>query len=191
MDKIFSDIEQELFLIGATVVEDRLQDRVPETIAELQQANIKIWMLTGDKLETAENIGYSCNLFTQEMDMIKCTNYEDVMNEFTHEKIELNTNLIKKGVKRGMLIEQGALKYILADNTFVLRNNFLKIAKTVTAVVCCRVSPAQKAEVVRLIKEDDDHLVTLAVGDGANDVSMILEAHIGIGLYGHEGMRAV
>jgi hypothetical protein len=64
------------------------------------------------------------------------------MREFTHEKIEINTNLIKKGVKRGMLIEQGALKYILADNTFVLRNNFLKIAKTVIAVVCCRVSPA-------------------------------------------------
>ena len=58
-------------------------------------------------------------------------------------------------------------------------------------MICCRVSPAQKAEVVKLIKDDDPKLVTLAIGDGANDCSMILEAHIGVGLYGNEGMRAV
>jgi magnesium-transporting ATPase (P-type) len=71
-----------------------------------------------------------------------------------------------------------------------LKKNFLKIAKTVDAVICCRVSPSQKADVVRLIKEDDPHTITLAIGDGANDVSMIREAHIGIGLFGHEGLRA-
>ncbi len=68
---------------------------------------------------------------------------------------------------------------------------FLKIAKTCEAVICCRVSPSQKADVVRLIKNDDEQAVTLAIGDGANDVSMIMEAHIGVGLYGNEGMRAV
>jgi P-type E1-E2 ATPase len=56
--------------------------------------------------------------------------------------------------------------------------------------VCCRVSPSQKADVVRLIKNDDESCITLAIGDGANDVSMIMEAHIGVGLYGNEGMRA-
>ena len=56
------------------------------------------------------------------------------------------------------------------------------------AVIACRVSPGQKAEVVAMIKEDDPEIITLAIGDGANDVSMIREAHIGVGLYGNEGM---
>jgi phospholipid-transporting ATPase len=71
------------------------------------------------------------------------------------------------------------------------KKHFLKIAKSCEAVICCRVSPSQKADVVRLIKQDDEQTVTLAIGDGANDVSMIMEAHIGVGLYGNEGMRAV
>ena len=58
-------------------------------------------------------------------------------------------------------------------------------------MICCRATPGQKAEIVRLIKLDDDEIITAAIGDGANDVSMIREAHIGIGLYGNEGMRAV
>jgi len=71
-----------------------------------------------------------------------------------------------------------------------MKKHFLAIAKTVEAVICCRVSPSQKADVVRLIKEDDPKIITLAIGDGANDVSMIREAHLGIGLFGHEGLRA-
>jgi magnesium-transporting ATPase (P-type) len=77
----------------------------------------------------------------------------------------------------------------MSDEKFKLF--FLQISKTCEAVICCRVSPGQKADVVRLIKSDDDDVITLAIGDGANDVSMIKEAHIGIGLYGNEGMRAV
>ncbi len=90
---------------------------------------------------------------------------------------------------RGMLVEADALNLILTDMNY--KKYFLKIAKSCEAVICCRVSPSQKADVVRLIKHDDDQVVTLAIGDGANDVSMILEAHIGVGLYGNEGMRAV
>lgn len=58
-------------------------------------------------------------------------------------------------------------------------------------MICCRVSPKQKADIVRMIKQDDESCITLAVGDGANDVSMINEAHVGIGIYGNEGLRAV
>lgn len=79
----------------------------------------------------------------------------------------------------------------MEDETFTIKRYFLQIAKTCETVICCRVSPAQKAQVVALIKEDDEECITLAIGDGANDCSMILEAHIGIGLYGNEGMRAV
>lgn len=79
----------------------------------------------------------------------------------------------------------------MEDESLTIKRYFLKIAKSCEAVICCRVSPAQKAEVVKLIKDDDMEAITLAIGDGANDVSMILEAHIGVGLYGNEGMRAV
>lgn len=91
--------------------------------------------------------------------------------------------------KRGLLVEAGALGIILSN--IVYKKNFIKIAKSCEAVICCRVSPRQKADVVRLIKNDDELAITLAIGDGANDVSMIMEAHIGVGLYGNEGMRAV
>jgi phospholipid-translocating ATPase len=62
MREVESQIERNLILLGATALEDKLQDGVPETISDLHRAGIKIWMLTGDKLETAENIGYLCNL---------------------------------------------------------------------------------------------------------------------------------
>lgn len=90
---------------------------------------------------------------------------------------------------RGLLVEADALKIILSNMKY--KKYFLKIAKSCEAVICCRVSPSQKADVVRLIKGDDEEAITLAIGDGANDVSMIMEAHIGVGLYGNEGMRAV
>ena len=90
---------------------------------------------------------------------------------------------------KGILVEAAALTQILAHNTY--KSCFLKISKTCEAVICCRVSPGQKAEVVRLIKEDDPDILTLSIGDGANDVSMIREAHIGVGLFGNEGMNAV
>lgn len=91
--------------------------------------------------------------------------------------------------KLGVLCEAKALILVLSNTTHKL--NFLKICKTSEAVICCRVSPGQKADVVRLIKEDDPEVITLSIGDGANDVSMIKEAHIGVGLFGNEGMSAV
>jgi phospholipid-transporting ATPase len=170
-------------------VEDRLQDDVPQTIASLQEAGIKIWMLTGDKLETAENIAESCRLLIPSMRIHKISNDDELELFCSDEMIELNHERIKQGEKWGILLEAGPLQSML-DLDF-LKVNFLQISKTCEAVVCCRVSPNQKAEVVGLIKDDDDETVTLAIGDGANDVSMIRRAHIGIGLYGNEGMNAV
>jgi len=68
---------------------------------------------------------------------------------------------------------------------------FLEIAKDANSVICCRVSPLQKSQVVKMMKNYDKEGITLAIGDGGNDVSMIMEAHIGVGIYGEEGMRAV
>lgn len=78
LDKAAEVIEQNMFLLGATAIEDKLQDGVPDTIHTLHEANIKVWVLTGDRQETAINIGYSCKLLTEEMDLIICT-------EETHE----------------------------------------------------------------------------------------------------------
>ena len=88
-----------------------------------------------------------------------------------------------------IIVEASALTILMADPFYKMC--FLKISKTCEAVICCRVSPGQKAEVVRLIKNDDPEMITLSIGDGANDVSMMREAHIGIGIYGNEGMQAV
>ena len=162
---------------------------MPQTIASLQDAGIKIWMLTGDKLETAENIGESCKLIKPSMHMYRLSTPEQVLEFCKEETVKSNNTLIKKGSQKGLLVEATALGLILENPIF--KSFFLRIAKTCEAVICCRVSPGQKADVVRLIKQDDNEIITLAIGDGANDVSMIREAHIGIGLYGNEGMRAV
>ena len=104
-------------------------------------------------------------------------------------KVSENSQLMVQEKKRGLLVEATALNIILSNMEY--KKHFLKIAKSCEGVICCRVSPGQKADVVRLIKNDDEQVVTLAIGAGANDVSMIMEAHIGVGLYGNEGMRAV
>jgi phospholipid-transporting ATPase len=70
LDKAAEMIEKNLFLLGATAIEDKLQDGVPETIHTLQQAGIKIWVLTGDRQETAINIGLSCKLISDDMSLI-------------------------------------------------------------------------------------------------------------------------
>ncbi|GAA6077011.1 phospholipid-transporting ATPase IC isoform X1, partial [Tachysurus ichikawai] len=69
LDAVYELIETDLMMIGATAIEDKLQDGVPETIANLARAQIKIWVLTGDKKETAENIGYACELLTGDMNI--------------------------------------------------------------------------------------------------------------------------
>ena len=78
VEKVCDKFEQNLQLVGATAVEDRLQDDVPQTIHSLQAAGIKIWMLTGDKLETAENIGHSCKLINNDMIIKRLSNEETV-----------------------------------------------------------------------------------------------------------------
>lgn len=141
LDAIFDKFERDLDLIGATAVEDRLQDDVPQTIASLQEAGIKIWMLTGDKLETAENIGESCKLLQPSNGMIiqRIANEADVKEFCSDKKVEWNNNRLAVGDKLGVLCEAKALTYILLDPVYKL--NFLKVCKTSEAVICCRVSP--------------------------------------------------
>jgi magnesium-transporting ATPase (P-type) len=187
--KLAEEIEKNLYLLGATAVEDKLQDQVPETIKDLIRANIKVWMLTGDKLETAENIAKACNLIQPGFQVMQCADRTKatVQETLLHHR-KAYDYFVRKNIKKALIIEGESLAVIFGDS--ILNTLFLSISKGCEAVICCRVTPKQKAQVVRLIKNNMNK-ITLSIGDGANDVNMIQEAHIGIGIYGNEGMRAV
>ncbi|ODV92113.1 hypothetical protein CANCADRAFT_22881 [Tortispora caseinolytica NRRL Y-17796] len=183
-------IEKDLCLLGATAIEDKLQDGVPDTIHNLQQAGIRIWVLTGDRQETAINIGMSCKLLAEDMNLLIVNEEtrEDTVSNIEQKLEAINSQnigeadidslaLVIDGVSLGFALERASEK------------KFLELACKCKAVICCRVSPLQKSLVVRLVKR---HLtsILLAIGDGANDVSMIQAAHVGVGISGMEGTQA-
>ncbi|XP_052752323.1 phospholipid-transporting ATPase ID isoform X1 [Galleria mellonella] len=261
LDAIYEEIETDLLLMGVTAIEDKLQDGVPETIANLSMAGIKIWVLTGDKQETAINIGYSCQLLTDDMaevfvidgvshddverQLAKCRDSIRVVNTFLphagpsasktggeaangarpspgraanvklnapavsvvtfrweHNTIPHHSNEYMSGGPQSadsheptnddsngfaIVVNGHSLVHCLHPK---LEERFLDVVLQCRSVICCRVTPLQKAMVVELIKKSRK-AVTLAIGDGANDVSMIKAAHIGVGISGQEGMQAV
>ncbi|XP_073440919.1 phospholipid-transporting ATPase IC-like [Dendrobates tinctorius] len=234
LDKVYEEIETNLVLLGATAIEDKLQDGVPHTISKLAKADIKIWVLTGDKKETAENIGFACELLTDETKIC----YGEDINALLHTRMENQKNRrggnpgasagnpdppFQTDEKRSLILTGSWLNEILLEKkkkkrkkrlklkfprtaeekqkdleekrkTYVLKEqrqkNFVDLACECSSVICCRVTPKQKAMVVELVKKYKK-AVTLAIGDGANDVNMIKTAHIGVGISGQEGMQAV
>uniref|UniRef100_A0A4W5K8A7 Phospholipid-transporting ATPase n=1 Tax=Hucho hucho TaxID=62062 RepID=A0A4W5K8A7_9TELE len=200
LDGVYEQIESNLMMIGATAIEDKLQDGVPETIAKLAKADIKIWVLTGDKKETAENIGYSCELLTDNMQIhygedIKLNRHVCVFspqNEILYEKKKKRRRLRLKRLGRRPVpaTPQDATQPIDDWEKESRQVDFVNMACECEAVICCRVTPKQKANVVSLVKKYKK-AVTLSIGDGANDVNMIKTADIGVGISGQEGMQAV
>jgi phospholipid-translocating ATPase len=208
MDEIAEKIEQNLLLMGATAIEDKLQEGVPDCIKTLLSAGIKLWVLTGDKLETAINIGFSCNLLDLEMNLILVRGadgadssaqtrkqIEDALSRFFYSDGQTEhknpNNILGQGLppkeRYALVIDGGALRHALEPENKEL---LLQLATRCAAVICCRVSPLQKAKVVEMVK-DARQVTCLAIGDGANDVSMIQAAHIGVGIAGEEGLQAV
>ncbi|KAG0258725.1 hypothetical protein BGZ95_004883 [Linnemannia exigua] len=270
MDQVAEEIEKDLTLLGATAIEDKLQEGVPDSIAALREAGIKVWVLTGDKLETAINIGFASRLLEKDMklEIMKMGRNEDptqVLKRFkelvdgvlsgkgSHEE-ETGTEYIagssntkgnqseaplndkaeysekehapalpystatgntwdEKGlpptpagtslvdheheqqqqqqspgqVQHALIVDGSALKILLDDPQ--ARQDLIKLSDVCFSVICCRASPLQKALVVELIRRGKK-TVCLAIGDGANDVSMIQAANIGVGIAGQEGMQA-
>ncbi|XP_074532860.1 phospholipid-transporting ATPase ID isoform X2 [Halichoeres trimaculatus] len=206
---LYEEIEQDLKLLGATAIEDKLQEGVPETIARLSLADIKIWVLTGDKLETAMNIGYSCNMLRDDMNevfVISGNTQLEVQQELRSAidhilslsrvcdtediaKTDASVDVFEETIiaEYALVINGHSLAYALEPQ---LEHVLLELACLCKTVICCRVTPLQKAQVVELVKRHKG-AVTLAIGDGANDVSMIKTAHIGVGISGQEGMQAV
>jgi magnesium-transporting ATPase (P-type) len=215
-------------------VEDKLQDGVPDTIRDLGRAGIKMWVLTGDKEETAVNIGFSCKLLRPDMKLITLRSeseeelvaqmdgllqvlspFEDsrpllqrVMEDLAQalsltggsegrgESGQGDSLAAKNGTESllnldhvpslpgsinkhlGLIVTGEALAVVLADP--LLESRFLRLAQLCSAVIACRSSPSQKSAIVRMVKEREPRCpITLAIGDGANDVGMIQEAQVG------------
>lgn len=235
MEELASDLEQDFVLLGATAIEDRLQEGVPETIADLKRAGINVWVATGDKLETAIAIGYSTMLLAKDMNLIVVRGGEYGQPNSAYEQLKRaieqffggsealaqmenqppdfdddddlegrETHVGRRstasaaslvgednGQRPGgyaLVIDGKALGHALSEE--FSKELLLDISTQCKAVICCRVSPLQKALIVKLIK-DGLGVMTVAVGDGANDVSMIQAAHVGIGIAGEEGLQAV
>uniref|UniRef100_A0A8I3VZB3 Phospholipid-transporting ATPase n=1 Tax=Callithrix jacchus TaxID=9483 RepID=A0A8I3VZB3_CALJA len=159
-------LETNLHLLGATGIEDRLQDGVPETVAKLRQAGLQIWVLTGDKQETAVTIAYACKLLDHDEDVL-------TLNAESQETC-------------AALLDQ-CLHYVQSRG---LHRTPEKTDSKCRSVLCCRSTPLQKSMVVKLVRSKLQAM-TLAIGDGANDVSMIQVADVGVGISGQEGMQAV
>ncbi|KAH0594627.1 hypothetical protein MHUMG1_07461 [Metarhizium humberi] len=179
-------IEQKFELAGATAIEDKLQDGVPETIDKLRRANIKVWMLTGDKRETAVNIGHSarvCKPFSEIyiLDGSK-GNLQDVMTS--------TLNDVCRGMVPHSVVVVDGQTLATIDASDDLAVLFYDLVLRVDSVICCRASPSQKAQLVTSIRRFVPSSMTLAIGDGANDIGMIQSSHVGIGISGREGLQA-
>lgn len=217
IDALNDELECNLELLGGTAIEDRLQEGVPDSISILGEAGIRLWVLTGDRIETAINIGFSCNLLGNDMRLLVVRVNEDdpenvdhidnLLSEYlgevaglhdqSHANIDEVLNQAKKDVSMpkantALIVDGGALTHVFGDRTgdMMLQKKFVLLGKLCRSVICCRVSPAQKAQVVHVVKETLNAM-SLAIGDGANDVAMIQAANVGVGIAGEEGRQAV
>lgn len=179
-------IEQNFDLAGATAIEDKLQQGVPETIDKLRRANIKVWMLTGDKRETAINIAHSariCKTFSEIYIL-------DATEDSLQEKIAATLVDVGRGmIAHSVVVIDGHTLGIVEDDD-ALKLLLFELVARVDSVICCRASPAQKATLVKCIRDQVPSSLTLAIGDGANDIAMIQSSHVGIGISGREGLQA-
>ncbi|CAI5460587.1 unnamed protein product [Closterium sp. Yama58-4] len=257
LDALADEMERGLELLGATAIEDKLQVGVPATIEALARAGIRLWVMTGDKLETAVNIGFACRLlrhgmqqhvlFLEDNDAMLAAadkagmdidqyafksiqeqlvqakqasaqlrahglvalqsssaptpplyatssdaNYDSDTNDDTpagdgEEGRPPDHPLTAIPAKQALILDGKALSLILTQPT--LAHDFLEVAAGCASVICCRMSPGQKAVIAGLVREQMG-LITLAIGDGANDVGMIQRANIGVGIVGEEGRQA-
>jgi phospholipid-transporting ATPase len=207
---LYEELEKDFNLVGVTAIEDKLQEGVPETIELLIKSGIRIWVLTGDKKETALIIGRTCRLIEEignnSIDLTMDSMGKDIFSSSVKKKIEAKLDDLIKTLHVGhftdfnelMKFELDEQYYMVTDgamlieilNTPHLAEKFFKIGILCRSVICCRVSPKQKSQIVNMAK-NFGNWITLAVGDGANDVPMIMEAHIGVGIQGKEGTQAV
>ncbi|CAK9063797.1 unnamed protein product [Durusdinium trenchii] len=208
--QVADQIERSLETLGITGIEDKLQVGVEDAIVKIRQAGIKLWVLTGDKLETAKNIGFSTRVLSSSMEILTLDltdrrAFKDHLEAVKASAEQASNN----GVTVALIVTGHALEEILRREKSEANGSersmgkksqpkgkyqdlFLEVAVRCSVVIACRVSPLQKAEVVTVVRKGVKPTpVTLAIGDGANDVPMLQEAQVGVGISGREGRQAV
>ena len=183
-------VEQQMRLLGCSGVEDKLQDCVPETISFFLKSGVTIWMLTGDKRETAVNIAQAANLVGSGDKVIHLDAGGDVqqcLQDLSHTQCIIGNMPHSKDGKASVVI-------VVDGHTFATIKaahwkQFFSIATCIKSAVCCRLTPLQKASIVEMFQQGNQN-ICMGIGDGANDVSMIQEARVGVGIMGLEGSQA-
>ncbi|RXN31097.1 phospholipid-transporting ATPase IC-like protein [Labeo rohita] len=195
LEEIYNQMEKDLTLLGVTAIEDRLQEGVPETISTLRRAGVKVWVLTGDKTETAVNVGYACKLMDPDTTLIQGEELRQLL-ESPSPDVHVMSKELEVWITDRTAVKSKAALVISGPELAELTKTpewgarFVALSDQCQSVLCCRVTPAQKAEVVEMVRKHSTS-ITMAIGDGANDVNMIKTAHIGVGLCGVEGGQAV
>lgn len=224
-------IEQSLDLIGASGIEDQLQPGVAETIDRLRRANIKIWMLTGDKRETAINIAHSARICLPGSDIFVLDAAKgglegQILTIMEDLQIQTETNASGTPGHTVIVIDGHTLAALEEPTSTTAKTAFYRLILNIDSVICCRASPAQKALLVHAVRNASTSTTTttttttptttnpsllhhlhrllprwpsptrpttplsLAIGDGANDLAMLSAAHVGVGISGREGLQA-
>eukprot|EP00928_Gymnodinium_smaydae_P025633 TRINITY_DN20359_c0_g2_i2.p1 TRINITY_DN20359_c0_g2~~TRINITY_DN20359_c0_g2_i2.p1 ORF type:complete len:1103 (+),score=204.72 TRINITY_DN20359_c0_g2_i2:75-3383(+) len=179
-------LEHSMSPVGVTAIEDKLQDGVPECLEFIKAMGIRVFVLTGDKVETAVEIGRSCGLFRKDTSVayaVGPTNMQDCMSML---KTARDTIVDTGG---GFVFDGNCMKFVMESDEAT--DALYSLASMATCCMGCRLSPAQKRFTVGIVKARNTDSITMAIGDGANDVSMIQGAHVGIGIRGKEGVQAV
>ena len=176
------ELERDLDLVGITAVEDKLQEDVCGTIEKIVRAGLSVWMITGDKQQTAINIGRSCGIVGRHSHLVvgRLGEGQDCAAELARMREEADAH------EDVTLIMNGAFTDAVINSD---SKEFMRIVDKASGVICCQVTPLQKAQIVGCVKKRTKE-VCLAIGDGGNDVSMIQTAHIGVGIHGKEGTQA-
>ena len=180
-------LESDFILLGCVFIEDKLHERVRETIADFLSADIKVWMATGDKIEVAESVAYNCRLMdanTKKIYLHQGDNIDSKYSEFRQAIDHKNET-----DKITLVIEAYPINELLirTDLASAYANEILARCYS---VIGCRMSGADKADLVQILQKHTQRVI-LAIGDGANDVGMIVQANVGVGIYGQEGTRAI
>jgi phospholipid-translocating ATPase len=176
----FAVLEEDMTCVCVTGVEDRLQAHVRTTLEKLRNANVRTWMLTGDKLETALIVAQNASLVARHQHVYT------VSARSAAEARQLLHGYPQGSINAPCLMLDGPSLDVCVEFHTEL---FIEVACAAPTVVIYRCSPTQKAATVRLLRTHTSKIIA-AIGDGGNDVGMIRAAHVGIGVEGREGKQA-
>uniref|UniRef100_A0A7S1JAI8 Phospholipid-transporting ATPase n=1 Tax=Eutreptiella gymnastica TaxID=73025 RepID=A0A7S1JAI8_9EUGL len=188
-------IEKAFNLLGCSAIEDKLQDQVPETIHFFMQAGVVVWMLTGDKMETAVNIAGCARLKDHEDRLCYISGTTDgytrevIGEQLVRAKDWINNTPQNADGKCKVVLVMDGPAFAIIEEDRELQEIFHYCAVRIKSAICCRLEPLQKAHIVDMFQSGNKD-VCLGIGDGANDVSMIQSARVGVGVMGLEGSQA-